>query len=110
MELTEREAQALEDLRKAEELEVTLAEYCRSFELDVKDLYLAKQSLGKKGLLAEKADSAEEAQLSDFVEVQVKPSLPRAAGPVCRIQHRSGLLIECMTWPPARHFSSIICA
>ncbi len=43
--LTARESQALEHLRKAEELDVSIAEYCRSFELDVKDIYSAKQSL-----------------------------------------------------------------
>jgi hypothetical protein len=41
---------ALEHLHKAEELNVSVAEYCRTFEIDAKDLYSAKQSLVRKGL------------------------------------------------------------
>ena len=106
-ELTEREAQALEHLRKAEELEVTLAEYARSFEIDVASLYSAKQALTRKGLLAEKAEPAEDVKLDDFVEVHVQPSLPRSAEPVCRIRHPGGLLIECMAWPSPRWISKL---
>jgi hypothetical protein len=97
--LTAREAQALEHLRKAEELDVTIAEYCRSFELDVKDIYSAKQSLTKKGLLPKTADGDD--PLADFVEVQVAP-LPPSAEPVCRIRCPNGLVIECVSWPTAQ--------
>jgi hypothetical protein len=102
--LTEREQQALEHLRKASELEVSLAEYCRSFELDVKDLYSAKQSIAKKGLLP--ARVSEQDTLADFLEVKIAaPATPVAAPsaePVCRIRCPNGLLIECMSWPAAQ--------
>jgi hypothetical protein len=73
--LTERESQALEHLRKAEELEVTIAEYCRTFEIDAKELYAAKQCLVKKRMLppAAKPSAAEEDKLSDFVAIHVAP-------------------------------------
>jgi len=105
--LTERESQALEHLRKADELEVTVAEYCRSFEIDMKQLYSAKQSLVKKGLLpaSAKPASTEEDKLSDFVAVHVvpKPSIE----PVCRLRHPNGLLIECMSWPTAQWLAKL---
>jgi hypothetical protein len=105
--LTERESQALEHLRKAEDLEVTIAEYCRSFEIDVKELYAAKQVLVKKGLLPAppKPAAAEEDKLSDFVAVHVVPK--PSAEPVCRLRYPNGLLIECMSWPTAQWLAKL---
>ena len=95
--LTEREQQALEHLRRANELEVSLAEYARSFDLELKQLYSAKQSIAKKGLLPWQEASD---KLADFVEVQVTPRpAPAPVELVCRICHPSGLLIECTSWP-----------
>ena len=92
--LTEREQQTLDHVRKAEELEVSLAEYCRSFDLDVKELYNTRQGLVKKGILPKAADP-QASRLSDFIAVQVqRPTAPVISGPVCRIRHPSGLLIE----------------
>src|SRR2546427_390174 len=102
--LTERESQALEHLQKAQELEVSLAEYARSFSVDVKELYSAKQALQRKGVLAARAagEESEEAQLGDFVAVQVvTPTAAPTPTSVCRICHPSGLVIECSSWPPA---------
>ena len=99
--LTLREAEALEHLRKAEDLEVSLAEYCRSFELDLKGLYATKQTLVKKGALPGKALNFDEDKLSDFVAVTVAPAARSVPEPVCRIRHPSGLLIECLSWPSA---------
>ena len=105
--LTERESQALEHLRKAEELEVTIAEYCRTFEIDAKELYAAKQCLVKKGMLppAAKPSAAEEDKLSDFVAIHVAPK--PSADPVCRLRHPNGLLIECMSWPTAQWLAKL---
>lgn len=71
--LSEREVQALEHIRKAEEFEVTLAEYARSFDLDVKELYNAKQALVRKGVIVGRVngDESEAIQPSGFVPVQV---------------------------------------
>jgi hypothetical protein len=104
--LSEREQQCLEHLRRAQELDVSLSEYARSFEVDVKELYSTKRTLVQRGLLAggtsRKDAAAKSVQASDFVPVQVSPRRPPTpSGALCRIQHPSGLVIECMTFPPA---------
>ena len=55
------------------------ADYCRTFEIDAKDLYAAKQCLVKKGMLPPpaKPSAAEEDKLSDFVAIQVAPKARR---------------------------------
>jgi len=111
--LSEREQQCLEHLRRAEELEVSLAEYCRSFELDVKELYQAKRVLMGKGVLATPRPSegpkTKLPQTGDFVAVQVTPRRSLApSGALCRIQHPSGLVIECMTFPPASWLAVLV--
>ncbi len=112
--LTEREQQCLEHLRRAEELDVSLAEYARSFELDVKELYSAKQSLMRKGALVVRANGAETAdvdpaQSGDFVPVQVTPRrAPSSGAALCRIHHPSGLMIECTSFPPAAWLATLL--
>jgi transposase len=49
--LTERERACLEHLRQAEELQVSFAEYCQSFQLNVNEWYGVKQSLMRKGIV-----------------------------------------------------------
>lgn len=112
--LSEREQQCLEHLRRAQELEVSLAEYARSFELDVKELYNTKRTLVHRGVLAGGASGEETAakavQASDFVSVQVTPRGPLApSGAVCRIRHPSGLVIECTSFPPASWLAVLLC-
>ena len=96
--LTERESHALEHLRKAQELDVSLAEYCRSFEVDVKELYWARRVLIRKGVLPGRDD-----HLSRFVAVHVEePIVASVPDPVvCRIHHPCGMVIECTSFPPA---------
>src|SRR5262249_36992613 len=104
--LSEREQQCLEHLRKAQELEVSLAEYARSFDVDVKELYSAKQALARKGALTPVEAPV---SLNDFVRVQVsrQRASPEAA-PVCRIQHPSGLVIECTGFPPDSWLAALL--
>ena len=104
--LSGREQQCLEHLRRAQELEVSLAEYARSFQVDVKELYNAKRTLVHKGVLSARANGeaseAEPAPAGDFVPVQVTPRRSTAPSTaVCRIRHPSGLVIECASFPPA---------
>jgi hypothetical protein len=109
--LSEREQQALEHLQKAQVLEVTLAEYARSFDLDVKELYSAKQALVRKGVIASRAvgDPVDEAQPGDFVPVQVAPSSSSTSSTaVCRIRHPSGLVIECASFPPVSWLAALL--
>jgi hypothetical protein len=46
--LSEREQQCLEHLRRAQEPEVSLAEYARSFQVDVKELYKRQAEVGHR--------------------------------------------------------------
>jgi hypothetical protein len=104
---------ALEHLQKAEELNVSVAEYCRTFAIDAKDLYSAKQSLVRKGLGPVRAGDAEtptdeSTSAADFVAVQVAPPRPAGSGLVCSIRHPSGLLIECTEFPPAEWLTALL--
>src|ERR1700730_8976183 len=95
--LSEREQQCLEHLRRAQELEVSLAEYARSFQVDVKELYNAKRTLVHRGVLSARVsgEDAEAAPASpgDFVPVQVTlRNAPAPSTAVCRIHHPSGLV------------------
>ena len=110
--LTLRENVALEHLQKAEELAVSVAEYCRTFEIDLKDLYNAKQSLVRKGVITAKAkdpdEAAESSAAGEFVSVVVAPPATLAAGSVCSIRHPSGLVIDCATFPPAEWLTALV--
>lgn len=114
--LTERERQILEHLQKAQELEVTIAEYCRSFDVDAKEVYNTKRMLIRKGAIAARPDEAEpdeQAQPGNFVPVQVMPSAARmvqssSSGAMCRIRHPSGLVIECASLPPASWLTALL--
>jgi hypothetical protein len=125
--LSERERQGLEHLRQAKELVVSLAEYCRSFDLDLNLWYRIKQKLVQKGL-AEKGEGRKMAKPAQrpispvetppaFARVQiVAPPTPAAEPPpavswaptVCRIVHPSGWVVECGTFPPASWLAAVL--
>lgn len=108
--LSEREQQVLDHLQKAQELEVSVSEYARSFDLDVKELYNTKRVLVRKGAIAGRVEAADEAQPGDFVPVQVAPSSSPSTSSiaVCRIRHPSGLVIECASFPPASWLAALL--
>jgi len=101
--LSEREQRVLIHLRKAQEMEVSIAEYARSFELDLSELYSARHRLVKKGVLSGRpraSKSKDTGRAGEFVAVRLAPpTLPSTSGYVCRIRHRTGLVIECVSWP-----------
>jgi hypothetical protein len=125
--LSERERQGLDHLRQAKELGVSLAEYCRSFDLDLNLWYRIKQKLVHKGLV-EKGDARKMAKRTEspvllpekasaFARVQIAaPSVPAAESPhavmpvlvACRIVHPSGWVVECGTFPPASWLASVL--
>jgi hypothetical protein len=112
--LTLRESVALEHLQKAEELGVSVAEYCRTFEIDLKDLYNTKRSLVCKGAITAKAkdfdEAAEPNATGEFVSVVVTPpaAAALAVGPVCSIRHPSGLVIDCAAFPPVEWLTALV--
>jgi hypothetical protein len=103
--LTGREQRVLMHLRKAQEMEVSIAEYARSFELDVNELYSTRQRLVRKGALSARSGMSpgkpkELSRSGEFVAVRLAASTPPStSGYVCRIRHPAGLVIECACWP-----------
>jgi hypothetical protein len=113
--LTERQQQALEHLRKAQERGSSLVEYCSAFGLEVKDLYMVKQQLVRKGVLTQEGRrKTEEADRSDkagaFVPVRVVPAAPVPMSPAVswRLLHPSGWVIECGGLPPASWMAAVL--
>lgn len=112
--LTERERACLEHLRQAEELQVSFAEYCRSFQLNVNEWYGVKQSLVRKGAVPGRpkgSDEAEEKGALVPVRIAPTPAPTPALAPAptgCRIRHPSGWVIECASLPDAQWVSTLM--
>jgi hypothetical protein len=69
--LTEREQQALEHMRKAQELGVTLKEYAARSGLDVQMLYQLRKPLVRKGALGPVRRTSKQAATAAFLPVRV---------------------------------------
>jgi hypothetical protein len=112
--LTEREQQALEHMRKAQELGVTLKEYAARIGLDVRMLYQLRKPLVRKGALGPVRRASKEAppaeKVSAFLPVRVVSAAP---GPgrtavACRLVHPSGWVLECDGLPPASWVTAVL--
>jgi len=112
--LTEREQQALEHMRKAQELGITLKEYASRFGLDVQQLYQLRRPLVRKGAFAPSRSQAREPRRADkasaFLPVRIVPSGAALGGtPVtCRLVHPSGWVLECGGFPPASWMAAVL--
>ena len=111
--LTEREQQALEHMRKAQELGVTLKEYAARMGLDVQHLYQLRKPLVRKGALGPARRSDPEPQKDKsrvFLPVRVVSSGPAAGGTpmACRLVHPSGWVFECGGLPPASWMAAVL--
>jgi hypothetical protein len=112
--LTVRQQQALEHLRKARERGSNLVEYCSAVGLEVKDLYMAKQQLVRKGVLprslrkTEKPDKADKAGTFVPVRIVSPASMPMSPAVSCRLVHPSGWVIECGEFPPASWMAAVL--
>jgi hypothetical protein len=104
--LTEREQQALEHMRKAQELGLTLKEYAARNGLDVQMLYQLRKPLVRKGALGPVRQASQEVptaqKASAFLPVRVLPAAPGPSGTAmaCRLVHPSGWVLECDGLPP----------
>lgn len=123
--LNEAERICVDHLRQAQVLGVSLAEYCRSFDLDLSKWYRVKQALARKGVVVT-ATSVSVAEVSDvdpvaeekaarFARVQIAatpaapaPSAGDAVGVAFRIVHPSGLIVECGTLPQASWLAAVL--
>jgi len=112
--LTEREREALEHMRKAQELGTTLKEYALRFGLNVQQLYQLRKPLVRKGALGPARSQAQEPRRADkgsaFLPVRIVPSgvAPGSAPVACRLMHPSGWVIECGGLPPASWMTAIL--
>jgi len=111
--LTEGEQQALEHMRKAQELGITLKEYASRFGLAVRKLYQLRKPLVRKGALgpARRPDpQPRRDQSSAFLPVRVVPSGAAAGGApmACRLVHPSGWVFECGGLPPASWMAAVL--
>lgn len=111
--LTEREQQALEHMRKAQELGTTLKEYAARFGLDVQKLYQLRKPLVRKGALGPVHSQAKEVQrdkASAFLPVRVVSSGPRpdSTAVMCRLVHPNGWVLECGGFPPASWIAAVL--
>jgi len=112
--LTERQQQGLEHLRKAQVRGCSLVEYCSTLGLEVKELYMMRQQLVRKGVLPPGRRKAEEPVRADksgaFVPVRIVPSAPVPVSPAvsCRLVHPSGWVIECGGFPPASWMAAVL--
>jgi len=112
--LTECEQQALEHMRKAQDLGVTLKEYASRFGLDVQRLYQLRKPLVRKGALGPVHSQLRESRgvdkTSGFLPVRIVSSSPAAssASVTCRLVHPSGWVLECGGLPPAAWMTAVL--
>jgi hypothetical protein len=112
--LTEREQRALEHMRKAQELGMSLKEYAGKNGLEVQMLYQLRKPLVRKGALGpvrRPEPQPRREKSSAFLPVRVVPSSGAAAGGTpmaCRLVHPSGWVFECGGLPPASWMAAVM--
>jgi len=106
--LTEREQQVLDHLRKARELGSTLVEYASGIGLDVKELYTVRQRLVRKGVIAGKPKTQGQDKFGPFAPVRIVPPASMSSTLVCRLVHPSGWVIECGSFPQASWMAAVL--
>lgn len=123
--LNEAERVCVDHLRQSQVLGVSLAEYCRSFDLDLAKWYRVKQALTRKGITVtatsvaaaevRTVDPVAEEKAAPFARVQIAatpavppPSAVGAVGVACRIVHPSGWIVECGVLPHASWLAAVL--
>jgi hypothetical protein len=103
--LTEREQRGLEHLRRAEEQKMSVAQYARSAGVVASEIYNAKQSLVRKGVIPGRLSDGhaveDKSTEGPFVPVHILSNPFRSASASgCQIRYPSGVTIECPELPP----------
>ena len=101
-ELTLGQQRFLERMQEAQNEGVSLPDYYRAHGLSMAMLYKVRRQLVQKGIVPPTRPQLGNGP-DKFVQVRVQDPLGGAElairGPVCRLQHPSGWLIECRMWP-----------
>src|SRR5258708_14659291 len=96
--LTEREQQALEQMREAQELGSTLKDHAAKIGLDVRQLYELRRRLVRKGAFGPPPErkTRKPRKADAFVPVRVVPAAPvtSSTSVTCRLVHPSGCGLE----------------
>ena len=108
--LTEREQQALEQMRDAQEQGSTLKQYAAKIGLDVRQLYELRRRLVRKGAFEAhpRRKSRKPRRAGAFIPVQVVPAAPGSTSLTCRLVHPSGWVLECEGLPPASWIAAVL--
>ena len=101
-ELTLGQQRFMERMQEAQKEGVSLPDYYRAHGLSMAMLYKVRRQLVQKGIVPPTRPQLGSGP-DKFVQVRVQESLGGAElavrGPVCRLRHPSGWLIECGMWP-----------
>jgi hypothetical protein len=110
--LTEREQEALEQMREAQKQGVTLKAYAAKMGLDVGQLYDLRRRLVRKGAFGAlpPRKPRKSRKTSAFVPVRVVSAVtvPSATSSAFRLSHPSGWVLECDGLPPASWIATVL--
>ena len=110
--LTEREQQALQQMREAQEQGSTLKAYAAKVGQDVGQLYDLRRRLVRKGAFGPLPDRKprKPRKANAFVSVRVLPAtpVPNNTEIACRLSHPSGWVLECDGLPPASWIAAVL--
>lgn len=110
--LTEREQQALEQMREAQEQGSTLKDYAAKMGQDVRQLYELRRRLVRKGAFGPlpRRKARKSSKTGEFVPVRVVPATVVPNGPSlrCRLVHPGGWVLECEGLPPASWIAAVL--
>ncbi len=112
-ELTLGQQRFMERMQEAQKEGVSLPDYYRAHGLSMAMLYKVRRQLVQKGIVPPTRLQEQTVDgLGKFVQVRVQEPLEGAeltvGGPVCRLRHPSGWLIECGMWPDPRWLSGLM--
>ena len=112
-EFTVGERRYLERVREAQSEGVSLRDYYLAHGLSLGMLSRVQRQLSDKGMVPPPSSAVVEAGTSGkLIEVRIGECAGRAgvpaAGPVCRLRHPSGWVIECGMWPDPRWVSGLM--
>ncbi|HEY6454518.1 MAG TPA: hypothetical protein VIY90_04475 [Steroidobacteraceae bacterium] len=110
--VAEREAAYLEHRQRAKALRISLSEYCRRNDLQVKEWYQVRRHMVHKGLMARTQGggrrNGSRAPATAFVPVRLTTAAPAAPPTPCLIRHPSGWMIECASLPAANWLNALV--